>query len=221
MYHHQCDWCGGVIRTSSEQYVRARIDIVTGRKDYAKRDDNETEPSRFFHVAPRRSGDEWDRLGIEVRSEEIGDCCYTRALKAIEAQGFDEPDAGLEWRLVPVGARLSEKGELESPDGGAPWELEALWEASRHKGWLQEREKCSPALAVLTRWLCGTVSPNAYAERGIKTVGDLKRALEDGSISRVQGVGPKTADRVRAAFETFLAETMPEPAPQAKGKVHR
>lgn len=110
MYHTQCDWCGKQIDTESEQYASAGIKIVTlehGRFGGERVDEHE--PTRFFHVTPLRSREEWDRLGldVELRSAELGDCCYTRALRAIEGGDFDEPDAGLEWRLAPLGASIS------------------------------------------------------------------------------------------------------------------
>jgi hypothetical protein len=205
MYHYQCDWCGEQIRVSSEPYVRANIALVTNQTDYRGKREEEAEPSRFFHVTPRRSRDEWDRLGLEVKNEAISDCCYTRALRAIEGSGWEEPDAGLEWRLVPVGTRLSDEGVEESSCD--PLDGEPLWVVREDGGrrWTHGRED-DPRFALLGSRLTRGVSPARYLEAGIKTVGDLRRALADGSITRVRGVGPKIAEIIKDAFEEFLVE---------------
>jgi len=216
MYHYQCDWCGEQIRVASEQHVRANIALVTDQTDYRGKREEEAEPSRFFHVTPRRSRDEWDRLGLEVRNEEIGDCCYTRALRAIEGSGWEEPDAGLEWRLVPVGARLTEDGAIEEPSCD-PLDWEPLWTTSTHGHPIPRRD--DPRFRLLgSRLMPGVLNGRRYLEADIKTVGDLRRALADGSITRVRGVGPKIAEIIKDAFEEFLASVAAGELDTSKGR---
>jgi hypothetical protein len=151
MYHYQCDWCGKQINTERKQYVKASISIVTLEKDRIREERvAQAEPTRFFHVTPLRSKDEWDRLGldIEVGSDDLGDCCYTRALRAIEGHDFDEPDAGLEWRLMPIDGAdepvTQERSGSRRPPAqpvDADADLEAFYftlaPSQRHKLWGQ------------------------------------------------------------------------------------
>ncbi|MFZ2049532.1 MAG: hypothetical protein WAU69_01215 [Solirubrobacteraceae bacterium] len=217
MYQYECDWCGRRINPFREQYVEASIEIVTGEKDYAGRAQNRVEPSRFFHVTPLRSREEWDRLGLEleVGSEEIGDCCYTRALRHIEPADLSEPDMGLEWRLVPVGARISEDGEVEQSDAG-PFDHEPLWQRVERRGcgepYLLPRDD-PRAFRWLGDSLCGGSMPgaSAYTVWGIETVGDLRAAIENGRLLKVQGVGPKRMLKIQKAFERFLKTVEDKP----------
>ncbi len=64
MFHYECDWCGEQIDVQREPLAKVEIKIVTLERDHRGKRDEETEPSRFFHVSPLRSRDEWDRLGI-------------------------------------------------------------------------------------------------------------------------------------------------------------
>lgn len=182
MYRTECDWCHKKIRTSTEQYVEVSIEVVTRETDRLGRERNDDEPMRFFHVAPRRTRDEWDRLGLEVRSEEIGDCCYTRALRAIEGRDFGEPDAGHEWRLVPIAA-----GAAPLPTGQKAFDTgldDELW-----------------------TFLC-TLAPaprfklrDALAAVSIDTL-TLVAELSDAELLAVNGIGPTLLRKLRA----FIAE---------------
>lgn len=207
MYHHACDWCGERINTTREQYVELAVEIVTLETERIREQRvRETEPTRFFHVTPLRSRDEWDRLGldIEVRSDDLGDCCYTRALRAIEGNGFDEPDAGLEWRLVPVGATVSEPsaGEAEPCDKGVL--AEPLWEPGypRNDGSHTLRYRDDLGLGL---WRGGPASFNVHRLRNhCTTVGDLKRAVDERTLLDVPGIGPKTFEWIKKELEAFL-----------------
>jgi hypothetical protein len=207
MFHYQCDWCGERINAHRDQYVKASIEIVTHETDRLGREETETEPTRFFHVAPLRSSEEWNRLGLEVRSEEIGDCCYTRALKAIEGRDFDAPDAGMEWRLVPVGARIEADGTVGEPvEPPDPIDSEPLWQSREYGGKSFLGPRGEQDFLSLTRPMFeGTLNAAGFVDAAIETVGDLRRAIGDGSLLRVKGVGPKRAAATKAALEQFLA----------------
>jgi hypothetical protein len=189
MYHYQCDWCGKRINEVSEQYVRANIRIVTTEVErFSGKRIDEVEPTRFFHVTPLRTRSEWDRLGldIEVGSDKLGDCCYTRALRAIEGGDFDEPDAGLEWRLVPVGARILDTPSRPRVPGGAPGCPDGVW--------------ADPGLAEFL----GTLAPSprhkmarALAEGGIETLG-LVEELDDEELLALDGMGAITLAKLRS-----------------------
>lgn len=176
MYHCECDWCRERIDTDKQQYVRASIKMVTGKSDSLGRPDDETEPTRFFHVTPLRSRDEWDRLGIEVRSNEIGDCCYTRALRAIEGGDFEAPDAGLEWRLMPVDGG-GERGTTRQPRVAADADLEAFFAtlapSPRHRLW------------------------GRFDRQGISTLEQLD-AMTDDELLALEGVAWVTRCKIRA-----------------------
>jgi hypothetical protein len=183
----ECDWCGEEIDTRRDQYVKARISVITGELDHLRRPVEEAEPTRFFHVTPRRSRDEWDRLGLEVRSEAIGDCCYTRALRAIEGRGFDEPDAGMEWRLMPITARPERASYGRQGSRIAPAEP-------------------VDADADLAAFLNTLVPPHgerlghALAGEGITELDQLE-AMSDGDLLLLKGVGLTLLRKLRA----FLA----------------
>lgn len=116
MYHYECDWCGEPIKVEKEPFVKASITLVTTkRRDYSSKREEYAEPTRFFHAHDLRSVDEFDRLGIEVKHESLGDCCYTRALRQIEGVAPDTPpDMGLEWRLVPINEPQGEAAARDS-----------------------------------------------------------------------------------------------------------
>lgn len=200
MYRMHCDWCGDSIDTSREQYVRARIEVMTGKKDYAGREETETEPTRFFHMEPLRTRDEWDRLGLQLEVRvPVGDCCYTRMLRAIEPVADGEPaDAGLEWRLMPVaGENEGQQAALACPE-----DLVRLWRLCEDKVWYRKE----PAFKALNGLLCpGMTCPRDYEHRHIDTVGDLRRAVADGSLRRVRGIGPKKLQEIKEALPPLLA----------------
>jgi hypothetical protein len=192
MYRTECDWCHNQIHTSREQYVEVSIEVVTHETDHLQRPKNEQEPTRFFHVAPRRSCDEWDRLGLEVRSEDIGDCCYTRALRAIEGTDFDEPDAGFEWRLVPLvdGPLPAQAGD---PRGRA--------------GLDDDLHAFLQTLAPSPRFKLR----HALADAGITTL-TLASELTDDELLAVNGIGPTLVRKLRA----FVAQRNGVKAPKVR-----
>lgn len=183
MYYYLCDWCGKSISAGQETYVKAAIEIVNTSIGARGRPKTTTEPARFFHVNPIRSRNEWDRLGIEVKDESLGDCCYTRALKAIEGQpDWETPDMGMEWRLVPIGATIQEKahravGQPEplvvSPDAGLSELLATFTPSPRN------------ALA------------RALGNAGISTLEQLE-AMSDDELMATPRIGWTTRTRIRA-----------------------
>lgn len=224
MYHYECDWCHERIDVHRKPYVKVSIDVIGTTTDYRGKREAQVEPARFFHAAPLRSRDEWDRLGLglEVKDETLSDCCYTRALRAIEGDDFSAPDAGFEWQLVPVGSKV-EGDVVRVPDQGEDFGIdnEPLWTYKTVSGrpmvWLRDED----ALQRLGRVMvyANRPCPVTYSEAGIRTVGDLRAAVAGDSLTDVEGVGPKTARAVTGALERFLAESEQAPTAAAKGRV--
>jgi hypothetical protein len=211
MFHTVCDWCRKSIKTGTEPYVRALIEIRTLERDRLNKRVDETEPTRFFHCAPLRSRGEWDRLGldIEVRSDELGDCCYTRALRAIEGGDFDAPDAGFEWRLLPVGAR----DDLDASEEPGPFDHEPIWEragrsavAGLYPAGPIERTTPEPFHTFAFAAFKSPIGPADYADAGIRTIGDLRCAINEGTLTRVRHVGAKRAQQIAEAVERLLSD---------------
>jgi hypothetical protein len=189
MYHYQCDWCGESIDVKLP-YVRAAIEVVTTARSRLGEREKVIEPTRFFHAHDLRGVEEFDRLGIEVKDQNLGDCCYTRALRQIEGVGPDTlPDMGLEWRLVPVGAEIASPSPRRSrkqppPDG--PWNPDA----------------------VISRFVLG-LSPkvkHAVRRARINTVEQIE-GMSDEEILRLDGIGYGTLCKMRELVDAQTPES--------------
>ncbi len=197
MYRHECDWCGKRIDVHGEPYVKASIEIVNTSKDWKGTREKRIEPTRFFHVTPLRSREEWNRLGIEVKDESVGDCCYTRALKSIEGEPEGgTPDMGLEWRLVPVGARVSE-GRRASREPGKPVQLS--------DGVLEFLNTLAPAPR--------TALNRALRNSHLTTLDEIEE-MGDSELMGIKGIGQTTVTKLRQ----YIAADEGKPSKQ-QGKV--
>lgn len=163
------------------------VALYMGDKDMAR-----TEPTRFFHATKLRNLDEMDRLGI-VLKEDLGDCCYTRALRAIEGIAPDTPpDMGLEWRLMPI-------SDVDCDPHGSI----SLWEQRDPEWWRPcpaARRKAAGLFEVL---LPGGIYPNHYVEAKIMALGDLERAIASGELLKVRGIGAKRFEAIKRAVEAL------------------
>jgi hypothetical protein len=190
MYHFACDWCGEQIKTQREPYVETSIQLISLGTDRLGKREQHMGPTRFFHARDLQSVDELDRLGIEVKHEEIGDCCYTRALKQLEGVPVTDPGAGLEWRLVPV--------EGDEKLAGGP---------VRVKGKLVERDD---ELEAFCKWHTARAPGQRIALRRALDAGNIETfqlltELTDQDLRSLPGIGPRIVAAIRE-YEHIVAE---------------
>jgi hypothetical protein len=182
MYRYQCDYCGEQIAVErGTPYIEARIQFITGNADRLGKPEMLLEPSRFFHAHSVRGLEECDRLGIEVNAEELGDCCYTRALRQLEGVPVTDPGAGLEWRLMPAGETAQEP---------------------RHAGTTPPSRSVPPDadmaafLATLAK-AHRTRTQNALRRAGLHTL-EQAAAASDDELMRAPGIGWTLRCKLRA-----------------------
>jgi hypothetical protein len=189
-YYVECNWCGANLHGRDH----AQLGVLIKRTRRRLRD--ETRPMMHFCVAD--DGLDYDRLGLEPGEE--AESCLTRALAAVDGTELQQPDMGMEWRLVPVGSTVRET-EVVPADTGLM--AEPLWEdAYRGRGW--RRELVEQGLDLDSRGRPGPF--NVYRLRDhYETVGDLKRAIDDESLRDVKGVGPSTFAWIKEQVYAFLA----------------
>jgi hypothetical protein len=207
----ECNWCG------QDLYGRdyAGLPVTIKRRRASRLDAAWAEERRsalHFCVAPDDS-EERNRMGLPRSDEKDAESCLTRALAMIEGTGTATPNMGLEWRLVPAGAVISEASDERVAevvhDEGAM--AEPLWvfdhPAMRGCGG-ESRRWFNHELEArgLNLTDCPT-SFNIYRLRddGYETVGDLYRSIQDESLLKVRGVGLKTLRWMKDKVDAFLA----------------
>jgi hypothetical protein len=126
-----------------------------------------------------------------------GQPCWRTVFEAIK--GIHEPDDGLESIPTATPAQLA---ELRAGDhaGESPLDHEPLFEEvynARCGQAFPRKRRGTPSFAG--------VSPYHVFDAGIRTVGDLRRAIKEGTILEVTNVGPRTAARIEAELANFLA----------------
>jgi hypothetical protein len=105
-YHYKCDWCGACL--NGEDY--AKLPVAVKRRRRTRNEAHwaeEVRPTLFFCVPPEPDREGLNRMGLPD-DETPSDSCFERAMLAIQGTDTETPDMGLEWRLVPIGARVSE-----------------------------------------------------------------------------------------------------------------
>jgi hypothetical protein len=150
----------------------------------------EVRPTLHFCITPRPDN---DRLGLPDPEDDKIDAgsCYQRALAMIRGrvtEAPETPDLGLEWRLVPVGAKLVTPDDDHADEGavddapGVRWGKSITMEMRIHE-------------------LLGLGPRAAYALHhvGVLTIADAA-ARPEAELLRVPGVGPKTMQVVRRAI---------------------
>jgi len=214
-YYTECNWCGADLKGRDH----ASLPVKVKRQRRGRLDAHwaeEVRPTLHFCVAD--DGADYDRLGLD-RPDGDADCCFTRALAAINGTSLEAPDMGLEWRLVPVGATVNEAsdGEAEPVDEGVL--AEPLWELDTH--WSRRGKQIrtfSPSLIARGLDLTACPTPfNVYWLRedgSYETVGDLRRAIEDESLLEVKRLGQKTFRWIKETVERFLASESRENRPR-------
>jgi hypothetical protein len=93
-----CDWCGEALYRVD--YAKMAITIQRVKGTYLERKwAEEVEVTRHFCVAPKVDR---NRMGLEAEDDDRSDSCYGRAIAAITGMELEQPDMGMEWRLVPT-----------------------------------------------------------------------------------------------------------------------
>ena len=179
MIQVRCDYCG-------EEIDRARGDVqcIT------------------VHAEGDKGGPKRRRWRDGYVAHYHGEPCYHAVFDAI--QEIHEPDDGLEGIPTATAAQLAARPSLDHADD-SPLDLQTLFEERDNPG------GASFPLYRLSSDLRGSgltlggIYPGDYVREGIRTVGDLKRAIDDGTILNIAGVGPKTAAKVEAGLLRYLS----------------
>ncbi len=109
---------------------------------------------------------------------------------------------------------IHEDGDnLEAIPTATPAQL-AEWQPGDHEGetrWitsLSTRITATVMCSASQEALLGDVFPHRFRDCGIATIGDLRRAIADGGIRRVEGIGPRKAASIEAALKAYVSQVV-------------
>jgi hypothetical protein len=164
-YRVRCDWCGCDLRHGEF----AELPVSIKRRRTSALDSKWAEEVRpTLHLCVNANQGH-ERMGITLPDDT--DACYERAIAAITGTTTEQPDMGMEWRLVPIGATVH-----PPPKAGA---------------------EAAPDLAEILSHLPPQFR-YALPEAGISTLAQLD-AMTDSQLLAIKGIGPTVVARLRAA----------------------
>ncbi len=186
-YQVKCDWCEAPVHLNDDHAV---LDVVVNRRKEVRsildqKWAKEARPTLHFCVEPREST---DRMGL-VETEGEPDDCYQRAMAAIHLRPTERPDMGMEWRLAPVGAVVSDPVTADEAHGNrTPTPMPVPPDA--------DLKTFLATLAPSPRSALG----RALRRQGVSSLEQID-AMSDDELMALAGVGWKTRCDVRS----FLA----------------
>lgn len=197
-YRTLCNWCGE--RLDGKENAELQVVVSRPAKTRLGREwAQEIRPTLHFCITPRV---DYDRLGLEAPDDGERDAgsCYARAIAAIQGRKLNEPDLGMEWRLMPVDEVVLIDGS-QVPDG-APLPDGPL----RGKALMNEiRREPPPPLTRNHPIRYLDIAPgvdHALFRAGYTTVGDILDTPA-AKLEAIPGVGPKTIQRITTKLRDY------------------
>ncbi len=195
-YRTACDWCGATLL--SKEHAEFDVTIHRIRRteleaEWAK----EARPSLHFCVTPAPDPEARNRMGLPDENEDAVDDCYTQAVAAITAR----PEIGLEWRLMPSRG----DGAETDPAPATPNLSGSLVGLSmeEHRAAYDARVAIAKSSGGLLQLRLPDRIEYPLLRDGILTIADVERALSDGSIFDVHGIGRSRANELRAILAEY------------------
>jgi hypothetical protein len=180
----ECDWCGETLHDKDHAVLlvtvkRQRSGVLEGK--WAE----EVRPTRHLCVGQEL---DFNRLGLPDGIQDDTGSCYQRAIAAMCGLETDQPNLGMEWRLVPV---------------DEPWPSKKVMRASvseaRRLAQRDRLDQVSPDLARIILARLPVARKYALPNAGITTVAQVAEMTDD-ELLALPGIGWGILRQLREAL---------------------